>query len=84
MTAADSGVAGWLLRVAMFSWASWQTAQVTRNKRHQPGWGRGEVAAERRLEYGQAGRQTPAALAHPLHDFVNCHALVPASFLGFP
>ena len=23
-----------------------------------------------------------AALAHPLHDFVNCDALVPASFSG--
>jgi hypothetical protein len=44
----------------------------------------GEIAAERRLGYRQAGRQTPAALAYPLHYFVNRHALVPASILGFP
>src|SRR5216683_1357440 len=44
----------------------------------------GEIAAERRLGYGQAGCQTSASFAYPLHYFVNRHALVPAAFLGFP
>ncbi|MBN9537823.1 MAG: MoxR family ATPase [Alphaproteobacteria bacterium] len=32
----------------------------------------------------QAGCQSPAAFADPPHNFVNRHALVPASILGFP
>src|SRR6266850_4487528 len=44
----------------------------------------GEVAAQRRCQYGQTGCQTLAACAHPPHYFVNRHALVPASILGFP
>ena len=43
-----------------------------------------EVAAERRLGYRQTGCQPPAAFAHTTHNFVNRHALVPASILGFP
>ncbi|MBP6767626.1 MAG: MoxR family ATPase [Reyranella sp.] len=51
---------------------------------HGAGSVQGEVAADRWRCHGQSGCQSPAALGHSPHNFVNRHALVPASILSFP